>query len=126
MNESKDNLKNFIPSKRKLFQLYAALLFNANAKGFVTGNIFKGNSKQMCIPGLNCYSCPGAVGACPLGSLQGSFSADRSTLFYVGGILLLFGIIFGRTICGWMCPFGLIQELIYKILFLYFVGLHSF
>ncbi len=115
MNNFTDKLKRLIPSKRKLFQLYAALLFNANTKGFITGNIFKGSSKQMCVPGLNCYSCPGAVGACPLGSLQGSFSADRSTIFYVGGILLLFGIIFGRTICGWMCPFGLIQELIYKI-----------
>lgn len=115
MNKILNKFKGLLPSKRKLFQLYAALLFNANAKGFITGNIFKGSSKQMCVPGLNCYSCPGAVGACPLGSLQGSFSADKSTLFYVGGILLLFGIIFGRTICGWMCPFGLIQELIYKI-----------
>lgn len=114
MNEFTEKLKKLIPSKRKLFQLYSALLFNANAKGFITGNIFKGSSKQMCVPGLNCYSCPGAIGACPLGSLQGSFSADRSTLFYVGGILLLFGIIFGRTICGWMCPFGLIQEFLYK------------
>ena len=108
-------LRNLIPSKRKLVQLYAALLFNANLKGFVSGSIYKGNTKAMCVPGLNCYSCPGAVGACPLGSLQGSFSADRSTLYYVGGILLLYCLMFGRFICGWLCPFGLIQELLYKI-----------
>ena len=110
-----EKCKRLIPSKRKIIQLYCALLFNANLKGFVQGNIYKGNSKALCMPGLNCYSCPGAVTACPLGSLQGSFSADRSTLFYVGGILLLYCLMFGRLICGWLCPFGLIQELLYKI-----------
>ena len=103
------------PTKRKLMQLYFALLFNSNIKGFVTGTIYKGTTKQMCVPGLNCYSCPGAVGACPLGSLQGSFSADKSTLFYVGGILLIYCILFGRMICGWLCPFGFIQDLLAKI-----------
>ncbi|MBR6562373.1 MAG: 4Fe-4S binding protein [Clostridia bacterium] len=108
-------LKSIMPTKRKLMQLYFALLFNAHLKGFVTGNIYKGNTKTVCAPGINCYSCPGAVAACPLGSLQGSFSADKSTIFYVGGILLLYCVIFGRTICGWLCPFGFIQELFYKL-----------
>ncbi len=96
-------------------QLYFAVLFNANLKGFVTGNIFQGSTKSFCAPGINCYSCPGAIGACPLGSLQGSFSAHHSTIYYVGGILLLYAILFGRLICGWLCPFGLVQELCYKV-----------
>lgn len=103
------------PTRRKLLQLYFALLFNANLKGFSNGTLYQGSSKQVCVPGLNCYSCPGAVGACPLGSLQGAFAAGRPTIFYVGGILLLYGILLGRTICGWLCPFGLIQELLFKI-----------
>lgn len=106
---------NWLPTKRKLMQLYFGLLLNANLKGFISGNIYQGNTKIMCAPGINCYSCPGAVGACPLGSLQGSFSAGKSTLFYVGGILLLYALLFGRMICGWICPFGFIQDLIYKI-----------
>ena len=110
-----NKIKKWLPSRRKLMQLYFALLFNANLKGFASGNIYQGSSKQFCVPGINCYSCPGAVGACPLGSLQGSFSADHSTIYYVGGILLLYSILFGRMICGWLCPFGLIQELLYKI-----------
>ena len=110
-----DKLKKYMPTKRKIMQLYFALLFNANLKGFVSGNIYKGRSKQFCVPGINCYSCPGAVGACPLGSLQGSFSADKSTVYYVCGILLLYCVLFGRMICGWLCPFGLIQELLYKL-----------
>lgn len=115
MSKIIEKLKKLKPTKRKLIQLYTALLFNANLKGFINGSIYQGNSKVACVPGLNCYSCPGAVGACPLGSLQGSFSADKSTIFYVGGILLIYCILFGRMICGWLCPFGLIQELLYKI-----------
>ena len=108
-------LRKLKPTKRKLVQLYFALLFNVNFKGFFTGNIYQGNTKKFCVPGINCYSCPGAVGACPLGSFQGSFSADRSTVYYVCGILALYGVLFGRFICGWLCPFGFIQELLHKL-----------
>ena len=104
------------PTKRKLIQLYAALLFNANLKGFATGRIYKGALKNICTPGINCYSCPGAAGACPLGAFQSSiYSSNKSTLYYVGAILLLYGLFFGRWICGFLCPFGLIQELLHKI-----------
>lgn len=109
-------LKRLIPSKRRLIQLYAALLFNANLKGFAKGRIYQGKVKNVCTPGLNCYSCPGASGACPLGALQNSLSASGKTApFYVFGIILLYGIIFGRFICGFLCPFGLIQDLLHKI-----------
>lgn len=115
MNNIRLKLKSLAPSRRKLIQLYSALLFNANLKGFSSGRIYRGATKNMCVPGINCYSCPGAVGACPLGSLQGSFSAGRSTVYYVFGILFLYGILFGRMICGYLCPFGLIGELLHKI-----------
>ncbi len=109
-------LRVHLPSKRRLIQLYTALLFNANIRGFIEGNIFTGPVKNICVPGLNCYSCPGAVAACPLGALQNSFaSSDKRAPYYMIGILLLFGLIFGRTICGFLCPMGLIQELLYKI-----------
>ena len=55
--------------KRFSIQAAATLLQNANLRGFFTGRIYQGASKSVCVPGLNCYSCPGAVGACPLGSL---------------------------------------------------------
>ena len=104
------------PSKRRLIQVYTALLYNANIKGFITGDIFQGNSKYLCVPGLNCYSCPGAIGACPLGALQNAFAESNTRApYYVIGIILLFGLIFARTICGFLCPVGLGQELLYKI-----------
>ena len=104
------------PMTRRLIQLYSALLYNAHLKGFAEGQIYTGPLKNVCVPGLNCYSCPGAVGACPLGSLQNAVaaSADRPA-FYVVGLLLLFGLLLGRVICGFLCPFGLLQELLHKI-----------
>ena len=102
--------------KRRLIQLCAALLYNLNLKGFAEASIYKGRSKGLCVPGLNCYSCPGAVGSCPLGTLQNALSAmDRKLPFYILGVLLLFGVTMGRTICGFLCPFGLVQELLYRI-----------
>ena len=104
------------PLTRRLIQVYTALLYNAYIKGFAEGEIYTGVLKNACVPGLNCYSCPGAISACPLGSLQNaiSASADRPA-FYVIGIILLFGMFLGRVICGFLCPFGLIQELLHKI-----------
>ncbi len=107
---------NHLPSRRRIIQLYTALLYNANIKGFVTGKISTAGTKNVCVPGFNCYSCPGAVGSCPLGSLQNAVgSAKTSTIAYVFGIIALFGLIFGRTICGFLCPMGLLQDLTYLI-----------
>ncbi len=109
-------LKNHAPSKRRIIQVYAMLLYNCNFKGFKTGKIFTGNTKAMCVPGLNCYSCPGAVGACPLGSLQNALANSGTRLpAYIFGILIMFGLLLGRTICGFLCPMGLIQEWLHKI-----------
>lgn len=105
-----------LPSRQRLIQLYAALLYNAHARGFIKGEIFTGASKALCVPGLNCYSCPGAVGACPLGALQNALaSSGVRGPWYVLGILLLFGLILGRTICGFLCPTGLVQDLLHKL-----------
>jgi polyferredoxin len=35
--------------------------------------------------------------------------------FYVYGFLLLIGLLGGRLVCGFLCPFGLIQELLHKL-----------
>ena len=104
------------PSKRKLIQLYSALLYNAHLRGFIDGEIYQGKAKAVCVPGFNCYSCPGAAGACPLGSIQNAlaYSGHRAG-WYVLGIIMIFGLSLGRTICGWLCPLGLVQELLHKI-----------
>lgn len=112
----KNGLKKLFPTRRRVVQLYTALLFNSNIKGWFNGQIYRGPTKNLCVPGLNCYSCPGAVGACPLGSLQNALiDSSTRTPTYVLGIIVLFGLILGRTVCGWLCPIGWGQELVYKI-----------
>ena len=109
------NLKR-LKIKRNIVQGLALLLGNANLPGFVNGTIYQGPLKRVCLPGLNCYSCPGALGACPIGSLQNGLADPFWRIpFYVLGLLSLFGLVLGRFICGWLCPFGWFQELLHKI-----------
>ena len=109
-------IKNRLPTQRRLIQLYSALLYNAHLKGFINGDIYTGNAKMLCVPGFNCYSCPGATGACPLGALQNAIaSSGHRAPTYVLGVIMLYGLILGRTICGFLCPIGLLQELLHKI-----------
>lgn len=97
--------------------LFAALT-NGYARGFAEGRIFKGATKYACVPGLNCYSCPGALGACPLGSLQSALAGrELAAVMYVAGLLAVFGAALGRFVCGFLCPFGLVQDLLFKIPF---------
>ena len=103
-------------SFRLMIQLAFTALSNGYAAGFLKGKIYQGAGKQLCLPGLNCYSCPGALGSCPIGSLQ-AVIADRNHQFsfYVVGFLLIVGALVGRLVCGFLCPFGLVQDLLHKI-----------
>lgn len=95
-----------------------ALLSNSYVMGFVHGKIYKGSLKNLCVPGMNCYSCPGALGACPIGAFQAVIgSRNYKFAFYIAGFLMFIGALIGRFVCGWLCPFGLIQELLHKIPF---------
>lgn len=103
---------------RHRIQLLWAILTNSYLIGFVQGKIYKGKLKNLCVPGLNCYSCPGAVGSCPIGSLQAVIGSwNFKFAFYVAGFLVFVGALIGRFVCGWLCPFGLIQDLLHKIPF---------
>lgn len=104
---------------RLVVQLVFTALTNGYVQGFVKGEIFRGKTKSVCVPGLNCYSCPGALGACPIGSLQATLGDRKYKFaFYVLGFLMIVGAIFGKFVCGWLCPFGLVQDLLYKIPFI--------
>ncbi|MGI6220456.1 MAG: 4Fe-4S binding protein [Coriobacteriales bacterium] len=101
---------------RLVVQIAAAVIANGYVAGFAKGKLFAGPTKAVCLPVLNCYSCPGAVGGCPVGALQQALAgAHRGIPFYVLGTLLLFGVVLGRLACGFLCPFGLIQDLLHRI-----------
>jgi len=101
---------------QRLSQTIATILSNAYFRGFLTGGIYQGSLKQVCNPGLNCYSCPSALLSCPIGAIQ--FMAAYGPYhipFYTLGFLGIIGSMGGRIACGWTCPFGLLQDLLYKV-----------
>lgn len=103
-------------SLQRTIQLISAALVNGYIAGFQKGRIFTGGTKAVCVPVLNCYSCPGALGACPIGALQTAVGGVKHHFpFYVLGLLMLFGVLLGRAVCGLLCPFGLVQDLLHKI-----------
>ena len=103
---------------RLLVQVIYTIITNGYLYGYLNGTIYKGKMKYACVPGLNCYSCPGAIASCPLGALQSALNERNLKVpFGVLGFLFIFGSIFGRFVCGWLCPFGLVQDLLHKIPF---------
>ena len=103
---------------RTFIQVCAAALANGYIRGLTQGRIYDGSLKQLCVPGLNCYSCPAALGACPIGSLQGMLGSHNfKAALYVVGFLVVFGTLLGRFVCGFLCPFGLVQDLLFKVPF---------
>lgn len=101
---------------RGLIQAAATLVTNIHLPNFAKGGIYQGAGKTVCVPGLNCYSCPAASGACPIGSFQSVVGSSKFNFsYYVTGALILLGVLLGRFVCGFLCPFGWLQELLHKI-----------
>lgn len=114
--QSFGNFFSKIRERRGLVQALATLLSNINLPNFLKGTIHMGASKKVCVPGLNCYSCPGAAGSCPIGAFQAVVGSSKfSFSYYITGLLILFGVLFGRIICGFLCPFGWFQDLLHRI-----------
>lgn len=109
-------IKKLKNKSRLLIQIGFTVLTNGYFIGFMKGTIYQGSGKYVCVPGLNCYSCPGAVGSCPIGAFQSMLTgSDKKFPYYVLGSLMLVGVIFGRVVCGFLCPFGLVQDLLHRI-----------
>lgn len=102
--------------RRKIIQVVAFGFSNSHMGNLAMGSLYQGRWKNFCNPGLNCHSCPAAGLACPIGAMQAVGGSPKWGIsFYVIGFVLAIGVLFGRAICGYVCPFGLLQELIHKI-----------
>ena len=97
----KDKDKTKKESLRHTVQGLWTIATNSFITGFLKGKIYTGPLKNLCVPGMNCYSCPGALGSCPIGALQSVLNAkDYHFAFYVIGFLMFVGAICGRFVCG--------------------------
>lgn len=116
MDNKKTTFSQRFSRMRGWIQAGATLLTNIHLPNFFRGGIYQGKGKSVCVPGLNCYSCPAASGACPIGSFQAVVGSSKFGFsYYITGFLILLGVLLGRFICGFLCPFGWLQELLHKI-----------
>ena len=116
MDKKMKSNKNFLARFRGWIQAAATLLTNIHIPNLLKGKIYQGNVKTMCVPGLNCYSCPAATGACPIGAFQAVIGSSKFKFtYYITGFFILLGVLLGRFICGFLCPFGWFQDLLHKI-----------
>ncbi len=121
-NFFKNSISPFFNKKLDSFRMFiqgcASILSNGYIMGFLEGKIYTGKLKMACVPGLNCYSCMGALGSCPIGAIQSVLNQpDLKIPFYVFGFLMFLGSLLGRFVCGFLCPFGFFQDLLHKIPF---------
>mgnify|MGYP000263745311 FL=1 len=116
MDKKTSGVSHLLARFRGWIQAGATLLTNIHLPNFLKGGLYQGAGKAVCVPGLNCYSCPAASGACPIGSFQAVVGSSKFRFsYYITGFLILLGVLLGRVICGFLCPFGWFQELLHKI-----------
>ena len=116
MDRKRFRFSHLLARLRGWIQAGAVLLTNPHLPNFLRGGLYRGPGKTVCVPGLNCYSCPAAAGACPIGAFQAVAGSSKFHFsYYITGLLILMGVLLGRFICGFLCPFGWLQELMHRI-----------
>ena len=111
LDKKKHKASHVLAHVRGWIQAVATILTNIHLPNFFKGEIYRGNAKTVCVPGLNCYSCPAAAGACPIGAFQAVVGSSKFKFsYYVTGFLILAGVLLGRFVCGFLCPFGWFQD----------------
>jgi ferredoxin len=99
----------------RVVQITSAVLLNAYIAAYVQNKIlYQGFFKYLPQPILNCYGGPLAVFACPIGSAQ-QMVGMKLLPWLPLGVFIVVGAVVGRAACAWVCPFGMWQDLLYKI-----------
>lgn len=94
MDKKKHKASHILAHVRGWIQAVATILTNIHLPNFFKGEIYRGNAKTVCVPGLNCYSCPAAAGACPIGAFQAVVGSSKFKFsYYITGFLILAGVL---------------------------------
>ncbi|MBU4199795.1 MAG: 4Fe-4S binding protein [Verrucomicrobia bacterium] len=100
-----------LSTKRRFIQILAAILLTSNITVFSANGIFFGG---VCLPVIHCNACPLTWLACPIYTIS-EYIQFHSVPWLALGLIAGFGVLVGRFFCGWICPMGLLQELLYLI-----------
>lgn len=99
---------------RNLTSIGALILLNLGFLNAIIPGLGLTGIRCLSGPVFFCHSCPWATMACPIGVLM-NFGTLRIFPFVTLGILGLVGVVGGRFVCGWLCPFGWLQDWLHKI-----------
>jgi len=101
-----------VGNKRLLVQLGFFILFNAAFLGAPLLPLF--------VPVLECFSMPYKTTLCNYGILQRNLSFDWAVVPVIPlasiAMVLLFGSLVGRALCGWACPLGFSQDVVSSVM----------
>ena len=106
-----------LTSKRRVVQILIAILLTCNITAYMAEWRFYGN---VCLPVLHCNACPLTWFNCPIYKIS-EWAQYREvpwgTLapWMLLGIFGSIGVLVGRFFCGWVCPMGLLQDLLHSI-----------
>jgi len=105
-------MKAKIGDLRRITQVAGCFLANAYVSVWFRDKIYKGPLKGTCLPFIYCHACPSAIFSCPMGTFQ-HYAVVHQVPFFLLGHLMVIGLLVGRMACGWLCPFGLVQDLVH-------------
>jgi polyferredoxin len=97
-----------LTAKRRLIQFLALILLTSNFTVFTVNSVFFG---AVCLPVIHCNACPLTWFACPIYTIS-EFLQFHAVPWLALGLIAAFGVLVGRLFCGWICPMGLLQELL--------------
>ncbi len=100
-----------LTAKRRFVQILALILLSGNITAFTFNAVSFGG---VCLPIIHCNACPLTWFACPIYTIS-ELIQFHSIPWLALGLIAGCGALVGRFFCGWICPMGLLQDLLYLV-----------
>jgi polyferredoxin len=87
--------------------------------GYFGIRMIEWNKIALVLPTLSCYYTDHRIAQCFLRALQeglsGGWKVAYTTLIPPIALMIVFGVLFGRSWCSWVCPLGFVQDLFIRV-----------